>query len=155
KALEHKAPLARFQAVRALSGIGKDAAEALPALEARLNDKPPIIEVEAARAILRLGKPHTKALAKLDEHLAGDDRLLGTVLDAIHDLGPVARPLFPAVKKITLEAKDFPLQRDGFNALRGLKGESKHVVQVWVKLVKQNDWFLYLAPEDEIRANIK
>src|SRR5205085_8920202 len=69
KALNHKVPLARYQAAYALARIGKDAAEARAALETLLDDEVPVIQIEAAKAMLAQGKPHEQALAKISKHL--------------------------------------------------------------------------------------
>jgi HEAT repeat protein len=153
KALDHRVPLARYQAARALAALGKDAAPARTALEGLLKDGVPIVEVEAAKAILKTGKAHPRALAKLKQHLDADARLLGVALEAVRDIGATARPLAPTVKKLTMEARFFPLQRAGLDALRGMKADSKDIVLVWMKCMKENAAFLTFPPEDELRDN--
>jgi HEAT repeat protein len=153
RALDHKVPLARFQAARALAELGKDAAPARASLEALLKDGVPLVQVEAARAILKTGKTHPQALAKLKEHLDPESRMLGITLKAVEDIGEAAHPLAPTIKKLTLDATQPALQRVGLGALRRIKADPKDVVLVWVKCMKENPGLLNFPPEDEIRGN--
>ncbi|HEY7154075.1 MAG TPA: HEAT repeat domain-containing protein [Gemmataceae bacterium] len=153
KALDHRAPLARYQAARALAALGKDAAPARTALEGLLKDGVPLVEIEAAKAILKTGKTHPQALAKLEKHLDADARLLGVAVEAVKDIGAAGRPLAPTIKKLTLDAAQLPLQRAGLDALRRIKADSKDIVLVWMKCMKENPALLTFPPEDELRDN--
>src|SRR5262249_8416838 len=102
EALGHTAPVARFQAARALSVMGKDATVAIPALEKCLNDADLAVQFTAAIAILRTGMRNGAALAKAATGLETDTEMLHYSLATLRDLGTAAQPLFPAVKKLAL-----------------------------------------------------
>ena len=137
-------PLARFQASRALFLIGKDATAAVPAWSCS-NDGKSIIEIEAAKAILQTGKTHEKAVSKLEQTLQTNPAKLA--LQSIRYLGRAGRPLFPAVKKATLEATTFYAQRDGFNALQNMEAIRKRIVAVWLTLAKGSFILLDVSPQ--------
>ena len=152
KALNHKVPLARFQAARALAGIGKDARDAGPALEKALDDSLPVIQLEAARALLRSGKESPKALKKLKDFLQGEAPLRRAALEALAEMGKPGLALFPTVKKLVLESGDPSVQRAGFRAIRGMQADPKEIVEIWAALLPKQPAFLHFPPTDEIRT---
>ncbi|HEY7426475.1 MAG TPA: HEAT repeat domain-containing protein [Gemmataceae bacterium] len=153
--LDNKKPLARFQAARALALIGRDAKKAAPSLENMLEDPVPLLQLQAAGALLKCSKDSDKGLKKLKEHLQADSRLRGAALQLVTELGRSGQALLPAVKRLTLESKEVPLQHSGFRALEALQADSKEIVEVWVALLKKDRSFLNFPPADAIRGNRK
>jgi HEAT repeat protein len=153
KALTHDLPLARFQAVRAMSLMGKDAADAVFALEQALNDTVPRVRMEAAKAILKTGKESTKAWEQVSKHLDPDSQFVRPALQAVRELGPAGHPALPAVRRLVLQSSDFSLQRDGFWAMQGMQADPKEIVLAWAALVRRNSQFLFFIPEAELRAH--
>jgi len=147
KALEHDVPLVRFQAARALALMGKDAREAALDLEKLLDDPLPPIQMEAALAVLKSGTSSEESVKKLGSLVETDARLSFLILDALDDLGRVGYPLFPAVKRVTLQSQDYQIQLRGFQAIEAMRADPKEIVEIWIELLKKNPWFLSHCPK--------
>jgi HEAT repeat protein len=146
KALNHSSDLVRLQAAYALALIGKDAAVAIPVLEKMLQDSKAAVQIQAAKAILKTGKESSQAIRKIESQLQADSPGLGSTLKIFYDLGVAGRPLFPAVKRLALEARNHHIQRDSFRAIEYMQADPKEIVHIWVQLLQKNRWFLTFRP---------
>jgi HEAT repeat protein len=88
--------LGRCRAINVIGRIGRRAQEALPTIEAGLNDKSPLVAIESAVAYMNLGGDQNRALSIFREGFKSkDSSTIQHTLDATMWLGAASKELVP------------------------------------------------------------
>jgi HEAT repeat protein len=139
--LKDKEPAVRWQAAVILGGIGPDAKEALPDLQAALESERDVFAVVAATALaqVQIGGDPKKPVAKVIELLGNDEPAIresaAVVLEAF------GRQAAPAVEKLValLDDKDEMVRGQALETLRAIGPAARKAVPALAKRLSDMD----------------
>jgi HEAT repeat protein len=139
--LKDKAPAVRWQAAVILGGIGPDAKEALPDLQAALESERDAFAVVAAAALaqVQIGGDPKKPVAKVIELLGSDEPAIRE--SAAQVLEAFGRQAAPAVEKLIalLDDKDEMVRTQALETLRAIGPAARKAVPALAKRLSDMD----------------
>jgi HEAT repeat protein len=134
-----KKPAARYQAIVALSLLGRKAKAALPVLEAAMQDKIAPLAAESACAYALAGGDPTKSLAVLRDSLKHQSPFVNwTAARAVERLGPRARAVVPDLLPLLKHAEP-DVRIMAARAFGKLGPDAKPAVPALAELLKSGD----------------